>query len=129
MANVRLEGFAELERKFKRLDRAVGGAHLLAAVDAGAEILEEGMRSLAPVDSGRGATRIMRETAKATPSRAEVDVGPGRSGFWLIFQELGTINHPAQPFMLPALDALDDDIVDEIRDELHVRVLGVARGS
>lgn len=129
MANVRVEGLVELERKFKRLDAAVGGRHLLSAADAGAEILEEGMRSTAPVDTGKGAAQITRDTAKSTPIRAEVDVGPGGSGFYLTFQELGTDHHPAQPFMIPTLDALDGDIVDEIREQLSRRVLGVARGS
>ena len=104
MANVRLEGMADLERKLKKLDRAVGGAHLLAAADAGAEILEDGMRSLAPVDTGKGAAQITRDTVKSTPTRAEVDVGPGGSGFYLTFQETGTRDHPAPPCLRPALD-------------------------
>ena len=65
------------------------------------------MRSLAQVDTTRGATEITRDKVKSTPTRAEVDVGPGgRAGFYLTFQETGTIDMPAQPFMRPALDHL-----------------------
>lgn len=129
MADVRIEGLKDLERKLKRMDPAVGGAHLLAAVDKGASVLEEGMRSLAPRDTGKGAAMITSDTLKSTRTRAEVGVGPGKSGFHLTFQETGTVDHPAQPFMRPALEKLKDDIVDEIRDDLLHRVLGVARGA
>ena len=129
MANVRIGGMADLERKLKRMKAATAGAHLLKAVDAGAAILEEGMRSIAPIDTGLGAGQITRDTMKSTRTRAEVGVGPGGSGFYLTFQETGTIDHAAQPFMRPALDQMQGDIVDEIRDALRVRVLGVARGA
>lgn len=129
MANVRIEGLKELERKLSRMVPAVGGAHLLAAVDKGASVLEEGMRSLAPRLTGKGAVMITSDTLKSTRTRAEMGVGPGKAAFYLTFQETGTVDHPAQPFMRPALENLEDDIVDEIRDELLHRVLEVARGA
>ena len=129
MANVRIEGMKGLERKFKRLNAVTSGATLLFAADAGAALLEDGMRSLAPIDTGKGAALITRDTAKSTPTRAEVDVGPGGSGFYLTFHETGTIDMAAQPFMRPALDQLRVAIVDEIVDDLRARVLGVARGA
>jgi len=125
---VKIQGMKELERKLKRLPDAVGGRHLAAAVEKAAEIPRGAAESLAPRRTGRAAEHIVVELQESTPRRAEAFIGYEKPGFYLLFQELGTLHHPAQPHLVPALEQTKDDVVEVVVEELDARVRGVARG-
>lgn len=124
----KLEGEPELIRALERLTEAIGGAGLLAAADAGAERLAAGMERRAPYRTGRLAMNIENETLTSTARRAEKGVGPGRKAFHGMFQELGTAHHAAQPFMRPEFDESQEEVIGIVRESLHRRVIGAARG-
>ncbi len=99
-----LEGFDLYEANMQRLFAAISGRDLDAATEDATTVIEERMADLAPRDRGRLAKGIRRRREKSTPTFSEWVTGPWWKTFWGLFQELGTIYHPAQPFMRPALD-------------------------
>ena len=94
---------------------------------AGAELVADVAGQLAPVGpSGELSGGIKTDVTRAESKRAEVSVGPALDVFYGRFQETGTIYQPAQPFLRPALDAMEESVIDEVRDSLRNRVLAVA---
>jgi HK97 gp10 family phage protein len=124
---VRIRGTDELERRLRRIPDAIGGRHLVEATEQGAEITRSLAADLAPRRTGESAKHIGTERAKQGPTRAEVNIGYEPEGYRLIFQELGTAHHPAQPHLVPALEHTQRDVADEIGDELRKRLLKAAR--
>lgn len=119
---VAVDGTEALRTQLLSLDREVSGAALILALDKGAEVLQGAMASLAPRDTGELAENIGREMTRLGHKRAEIAVAPEKEAFHGIFQELGTSDMPAQPFMRPALDATRDTIVKTVVEELRVLV-------
>jgi len=59
-----------------------------------------------------------------TQDTAFIHVGATKEAFYgPQFQERGTVYHPAQPFLRPAIDETKGDVGDEIRDQLRARIL------
>lgn len=75
-------------------------------------------QQLAPVDTGLLQSRIVWEprprSVMSVVGVLESDFDDDSPFYW-VFQEYGTVNHAAQPFMRPAGDAL--------RDDHHARIL------
>lgn len=129
-----LDGVENLEAAIKRLEIDTQGQHLRAAAAAGAEITRSVASQLAPrsADGSHGrppgflADHIEAEVRfTRTQDKAEVDVGFHKDAWYGRLQETGTAFHPAQPFLRPALDNTKDDVVDEIREQLLDRILGL----
>jgi HK97 gp10 family phage protein len=96
-----LEAFLE---KLRALERSVQRQALTKAVRAGAEEIRQQAAGLAPRETGNLASA---QTIQIIESRAEeviARIGPGRKGFYGLFQELGTRRAAAQPFLKPAFD-------------------------
>lgn len=127
-STTRLEGTEELTRKLRRMTDEVRADKLMEATHPGADLLLREMRAKAPVRTGRGRRNLDKAevSARSSPSKAEIDVGPAGEGFYLIFSEIGTSRQPATPFMRPALDQSRGAIVTAVRKALAVGILKVA---
>lgn len=119
---VKLEGDKVLLKRLRVLPDAVQGRKLDRATQDGAEVLREFQQALAPRGEGQPhayefihANRVREE---ASPTRSRYDVGPGGAGFYLTFHETGTLYLAPQPFMRPAMEAGESEILDAVRDRL-----------
>lgn len=115
-----VEGMNALQAQFRQLEYSMQRTALLEAAKAGGDIAAEEMRRLAPRDTGG-----MADSIKARPLQRESDihegtvtVGPTKKFFYWLFQEKGTSNHRAQPFMGPALATTKPHIIQAIKDKL-----------
>ena len=118
------KGDEALTKAFRQLSDAVSHDVAIEALTMAAEPIRRRAEALAPRSSGRGPhladNIIVSETTRVRGfggSGRWKDVGPGVSAvaigpsyrphdlFYGQFQEFGTANHPAQPFLRPAFDA------------------------
>ena len=107
---VQIKGLRELDAALRALPDEMQAGPVRAGLKAGAKVLQEGMAMRAPRDPTPDGVTLAEEivaavrvsTAKDT---AVAEIGPSKRAFYGGFQELGTENHPAQPFMRPTLDA------------------------
>lgn len=132
---VDIDGVDDLQAKIQRLEIDTQGRYLREATAAGAELVRDVASQLAPRSEdgshGREPGFLSRNIEAEvqwtrTQDKAEVHVGMHRDAWYGWLQETGTIHQPAQPFLRPALDNTKDDVIDEIRDVLAARVLGIA---
>ena len=90
--------------------------------------VEERAKALAPKDEGDLSESIKTKNAKAKQIRQlgeegnlVILTGPTavKGGGPQLFQELGTVNMPANPFMRPSADSEGPKVVDEVSDVLR----------
>lgn len=122
-------GLRETEAAMGSLKKATARRAMREALTAGGEITARFARAIAPVDTGglresihvspRLTTRQQRGHVKK--SEVEVFVGPG-GGAKTIVQEFGSVDQPPQPYMRPAWDATNREVLARIADEVMVRV-------
>lgn len=132
--NVSLIGVDDLIGALKQMNEDVQGVHLRTAVESGAEIVRDVASQLAPRsrdgswghEAGFLSRNILKEQQwTRTQDTATTDVGMEKEEAWYgRFAELGTLYHPADPFLRPALDSTKADVIDEIADVLRARILG-----
>lgn len=128
------QGFAELEKALaEELPKATAKAVLRRAGIAAMGRIEERARQLVPVDEGRLRDGIVSKPVRAQrisatrfarASGVEIATGPtGRHGGGVgAFQEFGTVNMPANPFMRPAVDQEAEAVINDVRDELALQI-------
>lgn len=148
MANdLHVAGLAELDKLLKELPAKIEGNIMRGAVRAGAKVLEEKAKQLAPVDDGdlresiRVSTRSRRGRVSATITAGNKKV------FYAHMVEFGTarhlikpkkrkslffaglarevVDHPgssAKPFMRPALDNNQREAVDAAASYIRQRI-------
>lgn len=136
---VKLTGFKELEQALvEELPKATAKNSLRrAAIDA-MKPLEARAKQLVRKDQGELAARITTKTVRAkrisrtkfeSASGVIVATGPtgrpegGGNAGW---QEFGTVEMPASPYMRPAADSEGMPTIDRVRDALTVQI-GKAR--
>ncbi len=131
---VKLEGFRELERALAEdLPRATAKNTLRRAAVLAMARIEDRARDLAPKDEGNLAGDIKTKNVRATrlaggryarSTGVNVATGPvGREeGGNASFQENGTVNQPAQPYMRPAADAEGPQVIQDIRQVLTEQI-------
>lgn len=133
--SVRFEGGKELAATLREMPRTQSRqAQEDALLYAAEPILVEARRH-APQDRGLLADRIdampsRRRLDVASDTQTAVIIGPWKQkAFWGFFQEWGTADHPAQPFMRPAFDGqhlrslelLRKRLWENIQSWLHLR--------
>lgn len=103
-AKTRIEGAAELDKVLQRLPTIVSRSVGRGALQAGARPIREAAKQKAPRDEGDLSRNIVARTVRRGRDEILVRIGPTKEAFQGLFQEFGTKNHPAQPFMRPAFD-------------------------
>lgn len=133
MAQVKLQGFAELDRELEKLSKAAGKGVLRRSLKKSAEPLAEKMRGMAPrgdtasdelAESIAVSTKLSKRQKglhkkmfRDDKAAVEIFVGPGPDpAAWN--QEFGNINHGPQPFVRPAWDQDRQALLDRLGDHL-----------
>lgn len=110
---MRVQGTAELRRALNQLRGAQRRQAQRDGLDAGARIVETYAKVLAPVDTGALRNSIMVD--EVTPDRAII--GPHVE--YAEHVEFGTTRMAAQPYLRPALDEHEHEIVAAIEDAVR----------
>lgn len=117
-APVGLIGDKELTAKLKRLSAEARGDLLMEAALEGAKPIVDAASANAPRRTGRLASEIVAVEGPKHGARAEAHIGPEKDAYWGLFNELGTVNMAAQPFLRPALDEKKDEATRRIGQAL-----------
>lgn len=117
---LRVRGSAELRRALERLRGAERRQAQQDGLEAGARIVETYAKLAAPVDTGTLRNSIMLD--EVTPERAIL--GPHVD--YAEHVEFGTSRMAAQPYLRPAVDEHEREIVDAIEAAVRGFVEGVA---
>lgn len=109
-------GLDKLSNKFRNLKGIKPNKSLLA----GAYVLQRYSMQNAPVDTG-----FLRSShhSEETEKGAEMEV----SAHYAIYQELGTSRMPAHPFVRPAIDTHEKDILKAIEQQLQKDIDGATK--
>lgn len=103
---VKLENRKQIIRMLDLIPKKVNGV-LLKAMERAVSPIKRAAESKAPIrKTGKGGTLRDSFTTEANvkPGNIALFLGPGVQAFYGQMQELGTKNHPAQPFLRPAFD-------------------------
>lgn len=141
---VKLEGFRELDRALSELPKATAKNVLRRVGRAALEPMANMAAAKAPEESGALAFSIAvseKRTPRARTSTAkfvapgvfrsdrkssvEIAMGPagGMGALWYAtFQEFGTVNMAAQPYMRPAWDAGAQRVLDSVKGDLKAEI-------
>lgn len=126
-AEIRISGLGALAGDFERLTRAAQRRVLRQATMAGARVGRDAVKQQAPVDEGITKASVVAAAAKQNDPgtftsgvklrsiRRESGTSPAYT--WR-FSELGTSREPARPWIRPAWDGSEDEIVQATRDAL-----------
>jgi HK97 gp10 family phage protein len=121
---VTLEGAEELDRALRQVSGRATGLTLARAADAGARVIAEEAKRLAPRDSGDLAEGITVQPGRLQQGRAQINVGPGKDEWYGALQELGTKHMAANPFLRPAIEGKQAEAVEAVLDVLRDALKG-----
>jgi HK97 gp10 family phage protein len=134
MADLKLQGFADLDKALEELSKAAGKGVLRRSLKKAAEPMAELARSMAPVgDTGNLAgsvaygTKLTKRQAALhrkmfRDDKASVEGFVGANDPAAVQMEFGNINHGPQPFMRPAFDQDAMPLLDRLGKELAAEV-------
>ena len=140
---VRVEGLQELSLKLRALGETVAARNLKGAARDAMQPTEQVAHATAPVGSrihttykGRVVTpgfsqRSIRRTAfakRGAKNEVRAVVGVSREAFYaLAFVERGTSKMPAQPWLVPAFEATQEQVLARFKTSLARRIERAAR--
>lgn len=99
-----IEGLDELAKNLDKLKPSFERTTLRTALRNAAKPVVKLMRRFAPVERGDLKKGIRSKAKVQRNGFGYVDIGPTRDLFYAGFQELGTSEFSANPFMRPALE-------------------------
>lgn len=134
-SRVKVLGLDELARVLEGIPRDIRERDLHRETKKGADTFRDMARNLAPVRTGKLRSNIVTRKNKGTAFDAEHEVvvrARGKAGgkynaFYGAFVEYGTRNMAARPFMRPAFDLLEGDVVRNFKKAVLNRVRRYAR--
>jgi HK97 gp10 family phage protein len=105
----------DLASQLAALNQSLGAATQEAAM-AAATVIEAEVRARAPVNTGALVASLDNKSARRqAQASATIQVehsGPDGTEHYAIFQEYGTSNMPAHPFMRPGFEAAQQTAID-----------------
>ena len=112
-----IQGLEQLDAKLAELERTVRRKMLVVALKEAAEITRAQASALAPVRTGRlKEHEIISVSQQSDSNTAVVRVGPDRSAFYGLFEELGTAHSTPDPFLEPAYDETRADVLAKMSE-------------
>lgn len=136
-----ITGARELARVLDKLPDKIGRKVVVSSMRQAANLVRKEIRARAPVRAGGGAKAVKigkggqaigrlpgflrAHIAVNNLRRARVPtlrIGPTRDAFHGLFQEFGTVHHPAQPFIRPAFDAAKARMLGSIGKRLGINI-------
>jgi len=125
-ASVRISGLKEVAANLRKLDLRVERKLGMQALRAGAKIIVKQARENAPTKTGR-LKRAIGVMAIKDKGKIELQVGVKRGkkrsdlkGAWYAhFLEFGTITRAAHPFITPAVESTQKEVVEKVKEEIH----------
>lgn len=124
IAEYKIEGLDELKRNFTALKRTTQANVLRSALRGAGKAVVSQARRLVPIDTGLGKKSITQTVDRDRRNRdlMTATIGFRTKAYYLGFQELGTVNQPAQPFLRPALKDAHHNILKAFFDTLGKRM-------
>lgn len=136
MAEVKIEGLAELKEALKLMPEKIADRVLLAATMAGAEVIRKQAMANAPLLTGRLKANIIKRRVRGKQGKsarsASVDVGvrshraskkgDKNNAYYWFFVENGTSKMDAKPFLRPAFDQKKEEAATAIKERLAKRI-------
>lgn len=115
--HVNVIGGAELAHRLNALPDAVSTPIIRRALLQGGGLIRDAVASR--IKRGTDAPHAADHVGM-TPGRSgrSLAIGPTKDYFYWLFQEFGTVHHPAQPALRPAFDATGAQAVTRIGFEL-----------
>lgn len=126
--SLKVRGADQVRAKLQGLDRITSVNAMTKAALEGAEVIREEIAARAPRDTGLLSQNIRKVAFRRRKARVVVAIGPDPKRVkhgW--FQEYGTIHHPAQPFMRPALDTCGNQAIEVTSAAMRRNIEGAAR--
>lgn len=118
-ATVHLDGAEALNNALRSVGDRAGGLTLKRAAQAGADIIAEEAKRLAPRDSGDLAEGIAAEPGRIQAGRAVMNIAPNKRQWYGRLVELGTEKMAAKPYLRPAFDAKSEEATEAVRQVLY----------
>ena len=118
-----VHGLDELMKKLDQLPSLVSAKNAIArALRKGAEPIRVRAEELAPRDEDQLAESMMITVTEQSATGAIAKIGPSRKGFHGHFQEFGTADHAAQPFLRPAFDEQQEEALRIVGENLAAEI-------
>lgn len=121
MANkveMELMGIEELITEVEKLGQKGSRIENKALREAG-DAVKEAIRNETPVRTGTLKRSISVSRVKTKDGMKQVEVGPGKDGFYSKFVEFGTVKMRANPFMGRGYETSKDKALDTIKEKLR----------
>lgn len=115
---IQLEGGKQLEKALKQLPGRIAKKVVRGATLAGAGVVRKEAKRRVAFESGTLKKSISARKTDQTPTSVTYSVGPTTKGFYGQFLEIGTQHQQARPFLRPAFDEKQSEIVAKIEERL-----------
>lgn len=128
-----VKGLEDLISKLNSLPEKLEKKVLRAAIRKGANIIRDKARAYVPVDTGELRKSITVSGAKYRKGTIALSIKPrknkkrGISVFYGKFIEYGTSKMAAKPFMRPAYDEAEKEVLDVVINDIKSKVNEVAK--
>lgn len=120
----KISGFEKLARKLDKIAASVDGRKQGDDLREAAKPVLARMEQFVPVRTGDLKSSLAITMAE---DGLTVMIGPvGKDAWRAHFVELGTVNMPAEPFILPAFDYERDNVTKKVGKQLRSSIMAVA---